>query len=194
MAGIQEEREHQPNKTGCTRRTSPTLRGKVQRNRRYCPRAGGEGRRRISHTFSDITLFFGHYRLHTAEQHRFPGVKRARAVKKVVHFTVHHFFLLRVLPYFVRQTRCLFSRQRTFPLRTTEKCHSPTDWFQRTTFCRKPSEVSRRKTPCRSAKSSCTSEPVATKLRKVLPAAEYKRTRAPGCTPRNTKVEPTHCK
>lgn len=126
-------------------------------------------------------------RLHTAERHRLPGVKRARAVKKVVHFTVHHFFLLRVLPYFVRQTRCLLQQ-------TTEKCHSPTDWFQRTTFCRKPSEVSRRKTPCKGAKSSCTSEPVATKLRKVLPAAEYKRTRAPGCTPRNTKVEPTHCK
>ena len=94
---------------------------------------------------------------------------------------------------FGRRDVC-FSRQRTFPVRTTEKCHSPTDWFQRTTFCRKPSEVSRRKTPCKSAKSSCTSEPVATKLRKVLPAAEYKRTRAPGCTPRNTKVEPTHCK
>ena len=149
---------------------------------------------RRGRTKENLTHIFGHYRLHTAEQHRLPGVKRARAVKKVVHFTVHHFFLLRVLPYFVRQTRCLLQQTTDFPLRTTEKCHRFTDSFQRTTFCRKPSEVSRRKTPCKGAKSSCTSEPVATKLRKVLPAAEYKRTRAPGCTPRNTKVEPTHCK
>ena len=152
---------------------------------------------RRGRTKENLTHIFGHYTLFRtlpAEQHRFPGVKRARAVKKVVHFTVHHFFLFVCCPILFGRRDVCFSRQRTFPLRTTEKCHSPTDWLQRTTFCRKPSEVSRRKTPCRSAKSSCTSEPVATKLRKVLPAAEYKRTRAPGCTPRNTKVEPTHCK
>jgi len=36
-------------------RATPPPREKVQRNRRYCPQAGGKGRRRISHTFSDIT-------------------------------------------------------------------------------------------------------------------------------------------
>ena len=92
------------------------------------------------------------------------------AIKKVCDFTVHHFFLcVCCLILFSRRDVC-FSRQRTFPLRTTEKCHRLTDWVQRTTFCRKPSVVSRRKTPCKGAKSSCTSEPVATKLRKVLPA------------------------
>ena len=34
----------------------------------------------------------------------------------MVHFTVHHFFLLRVLPYFVRQTRCLLQQTTDFPI------------------------------------------------------------------------------
>ena len=157
---------------------------------------------RRGRTKENLTHIFGHYplsrtlpnRLHTAEQHRFPGVKRARTAKKWCTVECTTFSYCVCCPILFGRRDICFSRQRTFPLRTTEMCHSPTDWVQRTTFCRKPSEVSRRKTPCKGAKSSCTSEPVATKLRKVLPAAEYKRTRAPGCTPRNTKVDPTHCK
>ena len=171
----------------------PTREGAAQ-SAILSPSRRGRTKENLTHIFGHYTLFrtlpAAHGRTTSA-----PWCKtRADGKKSGALLQCTTFSYCMCCPILFGRRDVCFSRQRTFPLRTTEKCHSPTDWFQRTTFCRKPSEVSRRKTPCRSAKSSCTSEPVATKLRRVLPAAEYKRTRAPGCTPRNTKVEPTHCK